>query len=71
MEKKYAHFQYWPTLSQEEWEGYSGRVQKHLGEDLQDIDFYICGLKDMVLETQQYLLDRGVAPENIHFERYN
>src|SRR3989344_637823 len=56
---------------QEEWEGYSGRVQKHLVEDLQNKDFYICGLKEMVLETQQYLLDRGVAPERIHFERYS
>ncbi|MSR85958.1 hypothetical protein EXS74_01015 [Candidatus Woesearchaeota archaeon] len=71
IEKKHSNFSFWPTLSQEEWEGYSGRVQKHLGEDLQNKDFYICGLKDMVLETQQYLLDRGVAPERIHFERYN
>src|SRR3989344_7309326 len=71
LEKKYPHFHYFPTLSQEEWEGYCGRVQKHLGEDLQNKDFYICGLKEMVLETQQYLLDRGVAPERIHFERYS
>ena len=41
LEKKYPHFHYFPTLSQEEWEGYSGRVQKHLGEDLQNNDFYI------------------------------
>lgn len=71
MEKQFSNFSYWPTLSQEEWEGYSGRVQKHLGEDLQNKDFYICGLKEMVLETQQYLLDRGVATERIHFERYS
>ena len=71
LQKRFPNFSYWPTLSQEEWEGYSGRVQKHLGEDLSDKDFYICGLKEMVLETQQYLLDKGVAAEHIHFERYN
>lgn len=71
LEKNYKNFSYWPTLSQEEWEGYSGRVQKHLGEDLHNKDFYICGLKEMVLETQEYLLKRGVAPERIHFERYS
>jgi len=71
MEKKHSNFHYWPTLSQEEWSGYNGRVQKHLGEDLHTKDFYICGLKEMVLETQQYLLERGVAPEHIHFERYS
>ncbi len=71
MEKVYPSFLYWPTLSQGEWEGYSGRVQKHLGEDLQNKDFYICGLKEMVLETQEYLLKRGVSPEHIHFERYS
>ena len=67
----YPHFVYFPTLSQEDWEGYSGRVQKHLGEDLHNKDFYICGLKDMVLETQQYLLERGVPASCIHFERYS
>ncbi|MDP3728420.1 MAG: FAD-dependent oxidoreductase [bacterium] len=71
LEKNFSHFSYCPTLSQETWEGYSGRVQKHLGEDLQNKDFYICGLKEMVLETQEYLLKRGVAPERIHFERYS
>ena len=71
MEKTYPTFKYWPTLSQEEWGGYSGRVQKHLGEDLQNKDFYICGLKEMVVETQEYLLKRGVGPEHIHFERYS
>lgn len=72
LEKKYPQFSYCPTLSREEWDGAaSGRVQKVLGEDLQNKDFYICGLKEMVLETQQYLLDRGVAPERIHFERFS
>ena len=71
LEKMHANFQYWPTLSQEEWSGYNGRVQRHLGEDLHKNDFYICGLKEMVLETQQYLLDRGVDAKHIHYERYS
>ncbi len=34
-------------------------------------DFYICGLKEMVLETREKLLSSGISPERIHFERYD
>ena len=68
--KKYVHFRYIPTLSQEEWAGKTGRVQKHLPDNLQGKMFYICGLKELVLETQKLLLDRGVKPSHIKFERY-
>lgn len=71
MEKKHKNFIYSPTLSREKWHGLHGRVQEQLGEDLQGKDFYICGLKEMVLETQQYLLDHGVDAKRIHFERYS
>ncbi len=71
LEKKYPQFTYCPTLTREEWNGATGRVQKQLGDNLQDKEFYICGLKEMVLETQEYLLKSGVSPEHIHFERYS
>lgn len=64
------NFSYIPTLSRDEWDGKTGRVQAHLPANLQDKTFYICGLKELVLETQELLLKKGVAPQNIHFERY-
>jgi len=32
--------------------------------------FYICGLKEMVLETQELLRNKGVSKERIRVERY-
>jgi ferredoxin-NADP reductase len=68
---KYPNVEYWPTLSREEWEGRSGRVQTHLREDIQDKEFYICGLKEMVEDTTEHLIAMGVEREKIHFERYS
>ena len=48
-----------------------GHAQDHLGKDLQNKTFYICGLKDLVLETKELLLNKGVDSKNIKFERYN
>lgn len=71
LEKKYPHFSYRPTLSRGVWHGRMGRVQGHLREkDLTGKTFYICGTKDMVLETKELLLAQGVAKEHIKFERY-
>jgi len=69
--REYNNFEYVPTLSQENWEGKIGRVQKHLGEDLQGKIFYVCGLKELVLETKELLVSKGVVPAKVRFERYN
>ncbi len=71
LENAFPNFNFLLTLSQEASDGPRGRVQQHLGNDLQEKTFYICGLKDLVLETRKYLLERGVAPEKIRFERYD
>ncbi|PIN73494.1 hypothetical protein COV20_04700 [Candidatus Woesearchaeota archaeon CG10_big_fil_rev_8_21_14_0_10_45_16] len=71
LEKKDKNFTYIPTLSREEWEGLSGRVQKHLPEDLTGKVFYICGLKELVLETKELLLEKGVDRSDIKVERYS
>lgn len=71
MEKQYPHFKFIPTLSQEQWEGKLGRVQKHLEGNLKNKIFYICGLKELVLETKEYLVQQGVEAKDIHFERYS
>lgn len=69
--KKYFNFEYIPTLSREEWEGKQGRIQQHLPERCKDTIFYICGLKEMVSEVKELLIDKQVDQKNIKFERYN
>lgn len=64
------NFKYLVTLSQEKWNGLQGRVQEHLPADLDNKRVYLCGFKDMVLDTQQTLKNKGVSPENIKVERY-
>lgn len=64
------NFRYIPTLSKDTWEGSMGRVQVHLPPDLSHKTFYICGLKEMVLETKELLLQKGVPKEMIMVERY-
>jgi NAD(P)H-flavin reductase len=66
------NFEYVPILSREEkWEGAKGHVQDHLGENLSGKNFYLCGLKDMIIDTKNFLLNKGVKAENIYFERYS
>ncbi len=67
----HKNFCYTPTLTREEWEGKTGRVQTHLTGGLADTDFYICGLKEMVLDVKKHLEEQGVPAERIFFERYN
>ncbi len=68
--KTRKNFRFIPTLSQEKWPGKMGRVQKHLPVELSGKTFYICGLKELVLETKELLLQNGVPAENIRSERY-
>lgn len=69
--RKYPNFTYTPTLTREKWARATGRVQVHLPDDVKNKTFYICGLKELVLETKEILLKKGVAPKDIKFERYS
>ncbi|MBU0460094.1 MAG: FAD-dependent oxidoreductase [Nanoarchaeota archaeon] len=71
LEKKYSNFIYLPTLTREEWDGKTGRVQKHLPKNLKEKTFYICGIKELVVSVKDLLLEEGVAPEKVKFERYS
>lgn len=71
LEQRYLNFVFVPTLSQDAWEGGIGRVQAQLTGDLQKKEFYICGLKEMVIETEAFLREKGVPAHHIHFERYS
>jgi ferredoxin-NADP reductase len=55
----------------EEWDGRTGHVQDHLPDalsGLEDTDFYVCGVPDMVVETKELLEDEGVDEERIYTE---
>jgi len=62
---------YIPTLTREEWNGKKGRVHEHLPQEFKNKTFYICGLKELVLETKEILERNDVKKENIKFERYS
>ena len=70
LEQNTANFTYKPTLTREEWDGLMGRVTKHLPESTKNKTFYICGLKELVLDSKAALENLGVAKENLKFERY-
>ena len=62
---------YVPTLTREKWDGKNGRVHEHLPQEFKNKTFYICGLKELVLETKEILEKNDVKKENIKFERYS
>ncbi len=71
MQRKYLNFKFEPVLSREDWTGKKGYVHDNLPEDILNTTFYICGFKDLVLETEEKLLKKGVSKENIKKERYS
>jgi CDP-4-dehydro-6-deoxyglucose reductase, E3 len=76
MARTYANFRFWPTLTLPDagWTGRSGRVQAHLAEAIgerRDVDFYLCGLKEMVDETRGILKSQGFDRKQIFYEKYD
>ena len=69
--EKYPHFTYKPVLSREEWDGLKGHVQDNLPEDVSNKIFYLCGLKELVVETKELLVEKGVPADKIKSERYS
>jgi ferredoxin-NADP reductase len=68
---KNNNFSFQPVLSREDWDGLQGHVQDHLPDDCKNKTFYICGLKELVLETKELLVKLGVDPTKIKSERYS
>jgi ferredoxin-NADP reductase len=55
----------------EGWPGPEGHVQDHLADYLDDFggrDFYVCGVPEMVVETKEYLAERGADEESVYVE---
>lgn len=58
------------VLSHEEWDGPTGYVQHHLDRfvDSTDAHFYLCGVPEMVVATEEELEERGVRDEHVFIE---
>lgn len=74
MESVLGEGNYIPCCSQEKGEGvYEGRLTAYLREqdDLPlDRKYYLCGLSEMVVESRDILIEKGVPYENIVAEIY-
>ncbi len=76
LEKIYKNFEFHLVLSQPEdpaWKGKVGRVTNVL-EDMDfsegNFDFYVCGLKKMIISVKDLLQKKGVKEDDIYFEEY-
>ena len=66
-------FHYIPTLSREEWEGYTGYVHaiyESLCKERKPATFYLCGWKGMIDEAQKRILQMGYDKKDIRIEIY-
>lgn len=69
--EKYNHFLYHTVLSRSE------TKEKEYVQDVLEriapsyVDYYICGLKEMVFGVKELLLQKGIPQEDIYFERYD
>lgn len=77
LQEKYKNFKHFNIVSDPEdpnYKGEVGRVQllmeKHIPKNFSG-DYYICGIKGMVLDVEELLLSQGVDKKRIHMERFN
>jgi CDP-4-dehydro-6-deoxyglucose reductase len=76
MAVRYPQFRFWPTLTRPdaEWKGRQDRVQTHLIEAIgenRNLDFYLCGLKEMVDDVRSALKGQGFDRKQIFYEKYD
>lgn len=76
LERTHGQFRFWPTLSRPGtgWGGCVGHVQAHLEAAIdgrRDIDFYLCGLKQMVDDVRAALKEMGFDRKQIRYEKYD
>ena len=76
MKKSVEGLVYVPVLSREDWDGATGYVHKHYkkiisDESLKDPIFYLCGWRDMILESRNNLKDLGYDTKKIICEIYD
>ena len=59
------------SRAEADWDGPEGHVQEHLFERLDGVEdrhFYVCGVPEMVVETQDRLAERDVPDEHVFTE---
>lgn len=64
---------YIPTLSREEWEGKTGYVHAIYEEHAAgkaDVNFFLCGWKNMIDEARRRIVEMGFDKKAVHFELY-
>ncbi|PSP55847.1 phenol hydroxylase [Halobacteriales archaeon QS_1_67_19] len=55
----------------DDWDGPEGHVQEHLADHLEQFggrDYYVCGVPEMVVETEEHLDERGVPDDRTYTE---
>ncbi|MBC7889145.1 MAG: FAD-dependent oxidoreductase [Ferruginibacter sp.] len=73
LQKEMHGFHYIPTLSREQWDGYSGYVHavyELVCIDRQPAKFYLCGWKGMIDEARTRIVGMGYDKKAVHFEIY-
>ncbi len=74
IEAKQDGFHYYPVLSQSSWKGLKGYVHSIYSDIAQtnpDLLFYVCGWKNMCVETRQQLKILGFSRRQYKFEQYD
>jgi CDP-4-dehydro-6-deoxyglucose reductase len=74
--RRFPHFRFLPVLSRPEssWTGCTGHVQAHLNDAIAgrtELDFYLCGLKQMVDDVRSILKGKGFDRKQIRYEKYD
>lgn len=70
---EHANLEYTLVLSDSEydWNGRIGHVQDHLDDVVETVDerdFYVCGVPQMVVDTKEELADLGAPDDRVHTE---
>ncbi|MFB6226173.1 MAG: FAD-dependent oxidoreductase [Candidatus Paceibacteria bacterium] len=70
LSNKSSNFNFEITLSRQEnnWQGKTGRVTDHLDQFDLNSEFYICGSREMVKDTENKLINLGASAKKINFE---
>lgn len=74
LQEQHENFKYKTILSQPNNAGKKQGYVQNLIKDftpLQEADYYLCGLCDMITDVKDLLVKKGVSADDIHFEKYN
>tara|TARA_B110001454_G_scaffold140337_1_gene130315 strand:+ start:770 stop:1474 length:705 start_codon:yes stop_codon:yes gene_type:complete len=73
LEKKHKSFHFKVALSREEYGGYKGYVHplyQQIFDGEKQGHFFFCGMKNMILEAKDWLLEKGYNRKCIRYELY-